>query len=244
MITECKIIDYSDKAFAIVGETKTIKEQLRALGGRFNPRLTCGAGWIFSKTKIDSVRGLINDEPATIQPNENNPDTTYLNALNNYLKISRIINNKPRIYDGAVELCGGYFPLVYPTIETRFCFSDEGASYELYCKLTRNVNELERYFVDYNMSRINQDIELLSNTTEPIYYSCINEQHQHYSVCNSNTIEWCRNRGEIIELTDEQRITLLNAYKWEKARFTKRLRTYLKRYGTRKLHLWTYWANR
>ena len=48
--------DYSEKAFAIVGETKSIKDTLKGLGGRFNPRLTCGAGWVFPKTKMDIVK--------------------------------------------------------------------------------------------------------------------------------------------------------------------------------------------
>ncbi|MFR9543470.1 MAG: hypothetical protein SNH27_15645, partial [Rikenellaceae bacterium] len=50
-----KVVDYSDKSFAIIGETKSIKEQLKELGGRFNPRLTCGAGWVFPKTKLETV---------------------------------------------------------------------------------------------------------------------------------------------------------------------------------------------
>lgn len=51
-----KIIDYSEKSFAVVGDTKPIKETLKKLGGCFNGRLTCGAGWIFSKTKLDTVK--------------------------------------------------------------------------------------------------------------------------------------------------------------------------------------------
>ena len=54
-----QIVDYSDKAIAIVGDTKQIKDILRKLGGRFNPRLTCGAGWVFSKKKADEVRAAL-----------------------------------------------------------------------------------------------------------------------------------------------------------------------------------------
>lgn len=52
--------DYSEKAFAIIGNTKEIKETLKSLGGRFNPRLTCGTGWIFSKTKLVEVKLALN----------------------------------------------------------------------------------------------------------------------------------------------------------------------------------------
>ena len=55
-----QIIDYSEKAIAIVGETRAIKETLKTLGGRFNSHLSCGAGWIFSKAKEDALREALN----------------------------------------------------------------------------------------------------------------------------------------------------------------------------------------
>ena len=55
-----QIIDYSEKAIAIVGETRAIKETLKTLGGRFNRHLSCGAGWIFSKTKEATLREALN----------------------------------------------------------------------------------------------------------------------------------------------------------------------------------------
>lgn len=51
----CTLIEYSSKAVAVFGETKAIKDELRAMGGRFNSRLTFNgqklAGWIFPKSK-------------------------------------------------------------------------------------------------------------------------------------------------------------------------------------------------
>ena len=58
------IVDYSEKAVAIFGDTKAIKEQLSALGGRFNMYLTLkgkkSAGWIFQKSKESELRKLVN----------------------------------------------------------------------------------------------------------------------------------------------------------------------------------------
>ena len=51
-----EIIDYSEKSFAVIGDTKPIKGLLSDLGGSFNARLKCGAGWIFSKTKLNTVK--------------------------------------------------------------------------------------------------------------------------------------------------------------------------------------------
>ena len=57
------IVDYTEKALAIFGDTKPIKDQLKALGGRFNPKLTYEgskkAGWIFSKSKEQEIRNLL-----------------------------------------------------------------------------------------------------------------------------------------------------------------------------------------
>lgn len=50
------LVNYSDKAFALVGDTKPVKEQIKALGGSFNSRLTCGPGWIFSKKHLSTVK--------------------------------------------------------------------------------------------------------------------------------------------------------------------------------------------
>ena len=58
-----EMVDYSDKAIAVFGDTKAIKEQLKELGGRFNPALNYNgekrAGWIFSKKQADKVRELL-----------------------------------------------------------------------------------------------------------------------------------------------------------------------------------------
>lgn len=55
-----QIVDYSDRAFAVIGETKPVKDQLKALGGRFNMFLKCGAGWIFPKPKLSTVKANFN----------------------------------------------------------------------------------------------------------------------------------------------------------------------------------------
>jgi len=65
---EINIIDYSEKAFAVVGDTKPIKDKLKALGGSFNPRLSCGAGWIFSKKKLNEVTKALSEGETEPEP--------------------------------------------------------------------------------------------------------------------------------------------------------------------------------
>ena len=63
-IGEYEIVDYSQKAIALFGDTKPIKELLMAMGGKFNPRLTHNgakrAGWIFQQSKREELQTVIN----------------------------------------------------------------------------------------------------------------------------------------------------------------------------------------
>ena len=54
-----ELVGYSEKAVAVIGGTKDFKEQLKAMGGRFNARLTCGPGWVFSRRKEAELREFI-----------------------------------------------------------------------------------------------------------------------------------------------------------------------------------------
>jgi hypothetical protein len=69
-----EVVDYSEKAVAVFGDTKAIKEQLKKLGGRFNPSLNYNgekrAGWIFSKKQADKVKELITPTELPALPEE------------------------------------------------------------------------------------------------------------------------------------------------------------------------------
>lgn len=56
---DIQIIDYSEKAIAVIGDTKPIKDQLAGIGGKFNKYLKCGEGWIFSRRKREEVEKLL-----------------------------------------------------------------------------------------------------------------------------------------------------------------------------------------
>jgi hypothetical protein len=70
---EVSIVDYSEKSIAVIGDTKPIKDQLKELGGKFNFRLSCGAGWIFQKSKLEEVQKLLQGE----EPTANEPTTLH-----------------------------------------------------------------------------------------------------------------------------------------------------------------------
>lgn len=58
-----EIVDYSEKAVAMFGDTKAIKDTLKRVGGRFNPALSRGGekcpGWVFPKTKEAELRDAL-----------------------------------------------------------------------------------------------------------------------------------------------------------------------------------------
>jgi len=55
-----KIINYSDKSIVVVGDgTKTHKDTLKEIGGKYNSNLTCGEGWVFSKKATEKVQTFL-----------------------------------------------------------------------------------------------------------------------------------------------------------------------------------------
>lgn len=80
-----QIIDYSEKAIAVIGDTRPIKDKLKELGGRFNPRLTCGAGWIFSKTRLNALQAALSAPVApdteTIEPEPTREEEEVIKAI-------------------------------------------------------------------------------------------------------------------------------------------------------------------
>ena len=55
-----RLEEYSDKALVVRGDTKPYKETLKEMGGKFNPKLKGGPGWIFSKKKETDIKEALN----------------------------------------------------------------------------------------------------------------------------------------------------------------------------------------
>ena len=58
------VINYSEKAIAVTGEAKAIKDTLKAMSGWFNKSLDMGdgtkfPGWIFKKDQLEAIVGLM-----------------------------------------------------------------------------------------------------------------------------------------------------------------------------------------
>lgn len=225
-----QIVDYSEKAVAAVGDTKPMAEKFKELGGRFNPRLTCGAGWIFSRRKEDDLRALL-AQGATAAPAQTEGQKKK--------KGSGIVP----MTTAEVNFPEGVLTIEKPRIENRFCFDDE-TEMDLYRYLHSKEERLAQYFKEKNLGGLDAKIKYLSDKESPIfivtnkYDNSVSLATAQYSYDYNDAIRSGRR-----EITKEERRAALSAYRSVRAAFEKRIDAYLKRYGVSKLHTWTYWAN-
>lgn len=236
-----QVIDYSEKAIAIVGDTKDIKDKLKELGGRFNPRLSCGAGWIFSKKMRSEVEQLLQGgkvEKSSSKPKEDDGSAVWKKNLDDFCATKKDADYYRKYYLGAVKVGDGYIMISKQSIETKFCFADEGPDYDYYKELMADNKKLEAYFVADNLSGLDKKIEDLESGFPMIVSKVYNDGRKSYCREGSN---WPSSSDE--PMSAELRMELVRAYKWSRSMFEKRLQAYLKRYGTSKLHTWTYWRD-
>lgn len=57
-----RIEDYSERSFAVYGDTMPFKEELKRIGGKYNSNLRGQRGWIFPMKKKPEVIALINSK--------------------------------------------------------------------------------------------------------------------------------------------------------------------------------------
>ena len=244
------IIDYSEKAIAVTGDTKPIADKLKAIGGRFNPRLSCGPGWIFSKKAEAEVRALLSGsdvkEVKGQKPAGNDDAARYAATVEEW--IAAHVKGGADYYRketaAAVKLHEGYYIIEKPRIENKFCFHDEGPDYETYKSLHKSEDNMRAYFMNANLSEWDDLIGRLADTEKPVYVHESGYQGKAYIRTSRYMFDYYDAQREgWRQISDEERKAIAAAVRFVRAGFEKRLQTYLKRYGTAKLHTWTYWAD-
>lgn len=161
----------------------------------------------------------------------------------------RMVNYCFKKADCIVELDNGdILTIDKPSIETRFCFgygycgvSTQEEIDRAYDAETR-ARENGEYFKRENLRTLNAWIDELKDDSKKIYkfisYYGLEEDDHLKSVRVFDYWESVPNGA--IEITENERKAILAGYEEVKARFEKRLNSYLKRYGTSKLKTWTY----
>lgn len=155
-----------------------------------------------------------------------------------------------------VELSdGNIIALEKPSIEKDFCFGygycgvsteeDTNRAYDMVDVAKTNIE----YFMNENLKQVQEHIDYIKNSKDkvfetiyirPKYYSQSKDNklkelyfHNPYHTSNS-CLEECN------EITKEDIKKVIEGYEIVKEEFTKRLNTYLKRYGLTKVNAWTY----
>lgn len=151
---------------------------------------------------------------------------------------------------------GGLITFDKPKIETRFCFgyhdsATDTESYDAANDACENFGE--KQFLKENLAYMREVLSLFEGKKK---YSYQSKKHLYFSkkYSNSNIYSivfldeydakdkaW-RFDG-LTKATEEDFQKCYIAQKQEYEKFEKRLKSYLKRYGTKKLHTWTYWAD-
>lgn len=283
-----KIVEYSEKAIAVVGsDTKQVKAQLKAMGGRFNPRLSCGAGWIFPAKRRAQVEAFVNGGTVEEAAPAAKVQRAVVRAQYKAMYMAEMekvwggdagmMKHVAGEFSGAVLLSGGRL-LVFkkPRIQTEFCFgyslsATSTESFDEANEMARHAGESEDYFLAQNLADFDKEIEDLENLDGRhalLHRKCYWGQKSplnlwEYTVGNA-PLEWFKESPtqdmdgltryvnqyhagrfyyDLEELGDDDRAAILNGLKVERAKFEKRLRAYLKRYGTSKLKTWSYWQD-
>lgn len=253
-IPAVRIIDYSERAIAIVGNTKQIKDKLKAAGGRFNAKLSCGPGWIFSKKMYDTIQGIINGDNKTQSTPEPRQKNTNADIYKKYLaeycaefcKDKSTAEYYQKEYVGAVKLSNGWYLLLEKNrIENRFCFRDEGPDYDYYCELLDDEAKMRRYFISENIGDMEK--QLAECKQNPKAFLLVKSPYENRKQCNVCTEEKYNRYDyrdyETYTPTETEAAAIIEAIEYQYGQFKKRLDTYLKKYGVSKLHTWSYWAD-
>lgn len=151
---------------------------------------------------------------------------------------------------------GGLVIFEKPKIETNFCFGyhdsmTDTESYDAANDACENFGE--KQFLANNLADMQDALNLFEGnkkdsyeSTKNLYFARKYSDSNLYSIVFLNEYDakdkaW-RFDG-LTKATDEDLQKCYAAQKQEYEKFEKRLKSYLKRYGTKKLQTWTYWAD-
>ena len=212
--------------------------------------------------------GKTTPKTVTAKPDDKALLEEYMQEWTKVWQDQSMLDYERKRFSGAVRLKnGGILFFEKPSIDSSFCFHDEGPNYEYYKELMADKEtRLRQYFLHANLDDMDERIRALEcNCHFPE-----GEYHSGY-YCKTWYLERCRYTDETAPLRlwqarawsaydvehetwryepgtyekmcDEDRLAILEGLKREREKFDKRLQAYLKRYGTSKIRTWTYWAD-
>lgn len=167
-------------------------------------------------------------------------------------KDSKMIDYCQKTASAIIDLADNDFYVIdKPTIETHFCFGYglNGVStqedYERAADCEQAARTNEQYFIDENLKELRDYITGLENCLYYPHRHKVYKRVKYIGGRDQKDLIFCRSwetpyNKEAVLLSPDEIKAIIEAYQNEVAKFEKRLKTYLKRYGTKKLKTWTY----
>ena len=228
-LTKCKAVhkDERDPEF-MIQDTEEFPDGLSCMD------------WL-SESDFNDVKAAMQEDTPAKKGKEGAPYVAALEEWVSTLKGDREYYRKSNA--AAVRLPEGWFVVGKPSIENRFCFHDEGPDYETYKDLHRKEENMRAYFLHRNLSDFDTKLKWLEDDSAPVFVRGGLYQGTAEIVTRQYSWDWSEAwQRDWRQLTAEERKQIAGALRFVRDGFEKRLQAYLNRYGTSKIHTWTYWA--
>ncbi len=180
-----KLVNYSEKAVALLIERDgVLTDELYAIGGKYNYRLSCGPGWIFPRKKsLDALIRMFEDYeirykfyeldelPTVNEPGKGNnpePSADWIMTDDERREWAKNVMGDEEYYykryNVVVKLSGGEIvPISKPELKTEFWHHDEGPNYEEHCRITKTEQSMRNHFIGENTDGFRELIEDFTN---------------------------------------------------------------------------------
>jgi hypothetical protein len=139
---------------------------------------------------------------------------------------------------------GKFYIVENPGIKKRFCF-DDSYDYDGAQEMARHAQESHEYFKQANMRHLQEMLEL---ATDPPHYIVWERMHEDKDDQIANITyrnqNWIQADEYSKPVSQEDLDIIADAYRQAIAKHEVRIDRYLKRYGTKHVHSWTYWGDR
>lgn len=154
---------------------------------------------------------------------------------------------------------GGLLIIEKQSIETHFCFGESGYDYDDAQRMASHARTSEDYFKHENLVGLDDAVLVLQGEQENCFdfymqnatpYLIRESYYGETSPLNLYKIRMHRDsiydftkKENLIPLNDEDRQTAIALYQQMRDDMNRRLDNYLKKYGMKNIHSWTYWRD-
>lgn len=243
--------------------SEQVRELLKANGYRWNKTRGIWYGFADISTQLNGNTGTdeTSEKTAILQAEQNADKEEQARIRAEFLaEIERIEHGNKKwveYHDKETARCvrfenGMIYAIEKPRIETRFCFGygycgistdeDEERAYNM----AKYARENGDYFLEQNLEKFDKTIKDLEENGDFVYVAPMRDNTEKWVYIRVYRGWWdfeneFKNvREKMFKLSPSDVENLKKAYEIERKAFEKRLNSYLKKYGTSKLKVWTY----